>query len=497
MSPRPGAIWSALILLALAACSNPVKTPELAEISQEKGYRPNVLDQQAPKGLDDTAVIVTFSGGGTRAAALADGVLRGLARVRIPAGGQQVRLVDQIDVISSVSGGSVTSAYYGLHGYDGLDALERDFLKQDVMGRLIARGLLDPGTLLFGPRIDILEKYFDEKVFDRQTYQAMIDADRPQNGRRPYVVLNATDMTAGHVFSFTQDQFDLICGDLAQFKIADAVTASAAFPVALTAITLENRAPCAAQQSAAAAQRWGWTVVDGAPRPIAIENDISGDNLADLRYPSAGNLARFRRGTVAATYLNQDKSAPKTYIQLIDGGVTDNVGLTRPIQMLTTSQAMPSFLNRLNTGHLKRLLLVVVNARSELALGYDKSPRPPSTTDTLLAVIDTPLDSVTFQLVDSLDAMLASLSDGNALQAHAVVPVDFDYLVDPACRANFHAIATSWSLPANQVDALIALGEAMVLQSPALQKLATSLGGTVPPPSHAVPEICQMVKSPS
>lgn len=497
MSGRFGGLAPLLILLVLSACANPVKTPELREISQEKGYRANVLDQQAPKALDNTAVIVTFSGGGTRAAALADGVLRGLAKVRIPARGQNVRLVDQIDVISSVSGGSVTSAYYGLYGYDGLASLEQDFLKQDVMGRLVARGLADPGTLLFGPRIDILEKYFNDVVFHGQTYQAMIDADRPQNGRRPYVVLNATDMTAGHVFSFTQDQFDLICGDLAQFKVADAVTASAAFPVALTAITVENRAPCAAQRDAAAAQHWGWAMIDGAPRPGSIENDISGDEVAGLDYPTAGNLARFRRGAVAATYLDQDKAAPKTYIQLVDGGVSDNVGLTRPIQMLTTSQALPSFLNRLNTGRMKRLLLVVVNARSEAPTGYDTDPRPPKLTDTLLTTIGTPIDAVSFQLVDSLDGILASLSGGKRLAVKAVVPVDFDYLVDKACRQNFHSIATSWSLPANQVDALIALGETMVLQSPALQKLTADMGGAVPPPSHSVPEICEMVKSPS
>lgn len=490
------ALWPLAALLALAACANPVKTPELKEISQVEGYRPNVLDQRAPKPLDDTAVILTFSGGGTRAAALADGVLRGLAKVEVPAGGQRVRLVDQIDVISSVSGGSVTSAYYGLYGYDGLASLEQNFLKQDVMQQLIVRGLADPGTLIFGPRIDILEKYFNEVVFKGQTYQAMLDADRPGEQHRPYVVLNATDMTAGHVFSFTQDQFDLICGDLARFKVADAVTASAAFPVALTAITVENRAPCAAQRDAATAQRWGWSMVNGEPRPIAIENDTSGDQQAGLDYPSAGNLARFRRGTVAATYLNQDKAAPKTYIQLVDGGVSDNVGLTRPIQMLTTSQAMPSFLNRLNTGRMKRLLLVIVNARSEQPTGYDTDPRPPKLTDTLLTTIGTPIDGVTFQLIDSLDPLLANLT-GTKLQGEAVVPIDFDYIVDPACRLSFHSMATSWTLPPKQVDALIAMGEAMVLQSPALQKLVTGMGGTVPPPAHSVAEICQMVKASS
>jgi NTE family protein len=127
---------ASLLLLVLGACAHPVETPPLQTIDQFQGYRSNVLEKQAPKALGDTAVILSFSGGGTRAAALADGVLRGLAKIEIPSARGPVRLVDQIDVISSVSGGSVTAAYYALKGYQGLDVLERDFLRQDVMSRL-------------------------------------------------------------------------------------------------------------------------------------------------------------------------------------------------------------------------------------------------------------------------------------------------------------------------------------------------------------------------
>jgi NTE family protein len=487
---------AAALTLTLAGCASPVKTPELAAIDQSAGYRPNVLDQRAPKLLGDTAVIVTFSGGGTRAAALADGVLRGLAKIEIPGGTERVRLADQIDVISSVSGGSVTAAYYALNGFDGLASLERDFLKQDVMSRLIVDELLSP-TTLWGARITALERYFDG-VFDHQVYQALIDADKPGRQRRPYVVLNATDITAGSVFSFTQDQFDLLCGDLAKFKIADAVTASAAFPVALTAITLENRAPCQAQRNAATDSRTGWVASsDGRPMPRWIRNYLSAPDQGDIRYPAEINLWRFRRGTTAATYLNQDPAVPKPYIQLIDGGVADNVGLTRPIEMLTTNEAMPSFLNRLNLRQMRRLVLVVVNARSDPPTGYDSSAQPPGITNTLLTTIGTPIDAVTFALIDSLDGILASLSGGKRLDAKALVPVDFDYLADETCRQNFHSIATSWTLKATEVDALIALGETMVLQSPQLKALVSTLGGTVPSPSRSVHEICQMLVAPT
>ena len=193
--------------------------------------------------------MLTFSGGGTRAAALADGVLRALAETQVRGSAGTVPLASQVDVISSVSGGSVTAAYFAFGGIGGLDGFERDFLKRDIMSTLIGRTLLDPFDL-FQPRIDILSRYLDQNVFQGKTYQDLIDLDTPGGERRPYVVLNASDMATGSVFSFNQDQFDLICGDLSKLKLADAVSASAAFPVALSALTSKNRAPCAAQTAA-------------------------------------------------------------------------------------------------------------------------------------------------------------------------------------------------------------------------------------------------------
>ena len=54
------------------------------------------------------------------------------------------------------------------------------------------------------------------------------------------MVINATDMTTGSLFPFIQLQFDLLCADLSNFKIAYAVAASAAYPVVLPALTLTN-----------------------------------------------------------------------------------------------------------------------------------------------------------------------------------------------------------------------------------------------------------------
>jgi NTE family protein len=352
----------------------------------------------------------------------------------------------------------------------------------------------------------LLESYFNERVFGGKTYGDLIEADQLKDGRRPYVVLNATDMDTGSAFSFTQDQFDLICGDLSGLKIADAVTASAAFPVALTALTLKNRSPCPAQQKAAEAQN-SWVMIDGFPRPIWVRNDLSEDASNGLRAPAADNLPRLRRGSAAVTYLNEtsdpSKPRPKDYIQLLDGGLADNLGLTRPIEMLTSNQAMPSFRNRINTCEIKRVLLLVVNARSEPPNSFGKSAAPPGLFETIWTTAGTPIDAASSHLLDSLEnilndpeAVLPPGCSGKRIGASGVL-VDFSLLADPDCRERFHAIATSWTLSGPEVDALIAMGEAMVLQSKALQSLVTDLHGTIPPPSPTVPEVCRTLRASS
>ena len=60
---------------------------------------------------DDTVVALSFSGGGTRAAAFSYGVLTGFDETPTP--DRSTSLLDRIDFVTGVSGGSVLAAYYG------------------------------------------------------------------------------------------------------------------------------------------------------------------------------------------------------------------------------------------------------------------------------------------------------------------------------------------------------------------------------------------------
>jgi NTE family protein len=482
MPIHPARLCAAATVLLVAACASPLRTTELGRIDEHAGYRYATLDQKAPKTIDKSAVIMSFSGGGTRAAALADGALRALAATAVSGTVGRVPLASQIDLVSSVSGGSVTAASFALGGIDGLAGFEQNFLFSNVMDALITRTLVHPLQLLY-PRIDILDDYLDDQVFAHKTYRDLIAVSGPGSNRRPYVVLNAADMASGNVFSFTQDQFDLICGDLRDLRIADAVSASAAFPVALSALTIRNRAPCTAQRLASETAGTGWKLKDGSPEPVRIINDRAVETAQGVRYPAGENLARLRRGTVALTYLNRD--ARKDYIQLLDGGIADNLGLTMPLTLLTSPGESPSFRSWVNTGKADKLLFVVVNARSQADNDFGSRARPPGLSDTLMATIGTPIDATSFQLLGQLDRVI-----DDRFKPKSLVLVDFDLIADPGCRDYFHNMATSWALPHEQVEDLIALGEAMVLQSPRYREFVAALGAATPPPPRSVEQIC-------
>src|SRR6185503_14765084 len=82
-------------------------------------------------------------------------------------------------------------------------------------------------------RVDLAVEKWDEHLFHGATFGQLI-------GRRPFLMINATDISTGTVFPFTQTNVDPLCIDLSKFQIARAVGASGAFPPLLNPLTIEN-----------------------------------------------------------------------------------------------------------------------------------------------------------------------------------------------------------------------------------------------------------------
>src|SRR5882724_1910620 len=140
---RPVARLAALsmVVSALAGCAYPIRNDAVADTNRPL-YQWSKL---SPGELQDTLVIVTASGGGTRATALTMSVLRAMDKIKLPSGAS---LADEIDILSSVSGGSVTAGYFALYGAAGLPTLEKNFVRQDGMRAIIAEGLNPVGLAL-------------------------------------------------------------------------------------------------------------------------------------------------------------------------------------------------------------------------------------------------------------------------------------------------------------------------------------------------------------
>jgi len=202
---------AALSLLSLVGCATRPVNPSITKADASTGYRFEV--RQAQVKNKDNMVVLAFSGGGTRAAAFSYGVLEFLRRTEfIGPKGNRGRMLDEVDVISGVSGGSFTALAYGLYGDRLFTEYESRFLKRDVQGEIIARAFSPANWGKLGSagwgRSELASELYDEILFNGATFG---DLDR---GTGPMILASATDISTGSRFVFNQRTFDIICSDL-------------------------------------------------------------------------------------------------------------------------------------------------------------------------------------------------------------------------------------------------------------------------------------------
>lgn len=244
-----------VVATVAAGCASYPPAARLKAYALRDGYRFEQLPTTG-RNSEELFVVLALSGGGTRAAALSYGVLTQLAAVKFrwdAARGQPVpctpddttgcaleerSLLDEVDVISSVSGGSFTAAFYALQReriFDRTGPFHTNFLYHPVQGDLLSQAFYSPANWQrLRSRVEIAADYYADHVFARATF-----GDLKGKGR-PYLILNGTDASTGARFEFTQEQFDLLCADLDTFSLARGVAASSAFPGLLNSMTIDS-----------------------------------------------------------------------------------------------------------------------------------------------------------------------------------------------------------------------------------------------------------------
>ena len=259
--------------------------------------------------------MLAFSGGGTRAAAFSYGVLEELRRTEIVVDGQRRRLVDEVDLITGVSGGSFTALAYALHGERLFSEYEKRFLKRDVQGALVRRALNPFNWWKFvggsAGRSELAAEYYDEILFEGATFGDLLDKQGPS------AVASGTDISTGSRLAFYQQDFDLLCSDLNRVRLSRAAATSSAVPVALSAVTFNNYGGTC-----------GYEYPDLGPRGRQVRG------LA----PAVG--ARYQRYRESGEFQN---SKDRPYIHLVDGGVADNIGMRAVLETFEALAASPEF----------------------------------------------------------------------------------------------------------------------------------------------------------
>ncbi len=360
--------------LMLVGCSQGYLNHPLERWQPDGGYQGTLTarDELDPNvQSDELLLMLTFSGGGTRASAFAYGVLEYLEETEIILEGRTRRLLDEVDVISSVSGGSFTAAYYGLFGDRIFEDFEAKFLHRNFHGSLLARFFLPHNWIRFlSPRFgrsDLAAEYYDRHLFEGRTFG---DLEREN---RVGVLINAADMPIGGRFGFVQNQFDPICSDLSPFPVARAVAASAAVPVALTPIVLRNYAgQC------------------GYVPPVWMSEAIEKRDTTSRRF----HFARIHK-----SYLDSEL---RPYIHLVDGGIADNLGVRGLLDPVVTGDSFWQVMRERGFEDVQRVVIIAVDAETAGPESSGFWQLTPGLAQVVEAVSDTQIRLYSYETIDLL-----------------------------------------------------------------------------------------------
>ena len=146
---------------------------------------------------------------------------------------------------------------------------------------------------------------YDEILFNGATFADLYRAGGPM------IAVSATELTTGSRIVFIPINFDVMCADLGPIRLSRAAAASSAVPVVLSPITINN---------------YGGSC--GYQKPVWLRPFTDPTKLPPR--PAARALKRLQE----MQELNNGVEDP--YFHLVDGGISDNLGLRGVLDLLET-----------------------------------------------------------------------------------------------------------------------------------------------------------------
>jgi len=456
-----------ILLITISCASQYPLNPKTSAITQAALTEAQKANLSSTQRSDPMLLLLAFSGGGTRAAALSYGILEALERVEVPVqviekgmqpSDKKHTLLDEVDMISSVSGGSFTASYYGLHGKKIFKSYREDFLIKNHQTALLWN-FVKPFNFWFrllSPRFgrsDMAQEYYDEVIFKGAKLGDFL------KGNNPDIYIQATDVMDGFIFSFTPAMFYMMCSDYNQFPVARAVAASAAFPGPLSPIVVKNYAgQC------------------NYPVPPWITNSLDKRDFTDRVYFHAVEMNKF---------LNAEE---KPYVYLIDGGVADNLGIKGPLESIISRGKFRDALKEMGLAKTRKVAIIIVDAQTKELKEWGLYGKIPGLTLTLGASSGIMVNKSNFETIELLhryaqDWMYEDEVLGKKPIDFFIIHVTFHRLPDKAEQEYFLDIPTALELPVAQVDKLREVAGRLLYADSEFQRLLQSIGGKIIDPS--------------
>ncbi|WP_303818518.1 patatin-like phospholipase family protein [Actinobacillus minor] len=445
-------ILTTISVLLLSACNSmlfqPVET--ISQITPNQGYRAkNIIE----KHQDGDLIILMLSGGGSRAAALGYGVLEQFKQTKIGTNPLKASLLDNIDLVFGVSGGSVLATYFSLEGKDVVPKFEDKFLKTDFQSQLTSQifsfsNLPKLTSDQYG-RGDLLQEQLNLALYKGKTFGYLAN-----HRKGPFVIVSATDMSLGQKVIFTQEFFDGLCLNLSDVEVARAVASSSSVPLIFSPLTFNNNGG-----------RCNYHPPEITKMVTAITaNTQKSKNVEEMR-------------KTLASYQDSQK---RPFLHLVDGGLTDNLGLSAFTDSYDLIGKEGLYKTALAT-KLKRIVIISVNAQNEVTSEIDQSANIPQTRDVVNTIVNVPIDRNTQttlrrfrELADEWNKMMLKQPADKRVELH-FVSIGLKDLPESPLKQEVLNINTSFYLPNKDINKLKQAAQILLQNSKEYQGLLEAL----------------------
>jgi NTE family protein len=433
--------------------------------------------RQDPTGGDDVLVGLAFSGGGTRAAAFAHGVLQEIDQTTVRSRSGTGSLLDRVGFVSGVSGGSVAAAYFGLKKREALADFREKFLIRNAE-ESISTGInaVNLVKALGGGANDVrtFSRWLNDNLYNGATFADFRKAPGPR------VWINASDIYNRTPFIYGEAAFIALCSDLASYPIAEAVAASAAVPILFTPMVIRTYP----KQCTDKPPEW-------------LEKAHFNPNTPPMLKAFADALYSYGDGSTK-------------YLKLLDGGLVDNFGLSGFTISRLAARAPHEPFSPEQAVRLRRSMIILVDAGRAPSGNWVQTIDGPSGMELVNAASDTALQAGVRASYTAFQSVLTDWQrqlinwrcglSAEQRQRYGAGPnwncrdikltltrVAFDQL--GAGRAKvLNAVDTRFKLPVEQVDAVIAGGRDALAVNPQYREFLKGFGGQTQPRQQPVPE---------